>query len=353
MEQGRLNMEGPLAVPEGMDWAMFIEQRIQNVLQAALPHMVQQMSEQASIPPPRSAPPQGDDSMAPRPNTYQNEERHKESKVAKPEKFAGKKGGEVYKWFAQLRLVFRGNRSYTTGEDKVAYALSYLTGATQNWAMPILKALDEGQPHPLLQDYDAFREALLGVYGEVDRRGNAADRLTNIRQTGAVATYISTFNEHATQVNWCEQSLIDRFRADLKDDLLDCIATAETEPRTLQEWMAMATRIDDRLWTRRQHRRPMGASLAPRDYASRLRSPPTSTGPTPMELDATYSPSTAMAKTATERLEYQRQGRCWGCGKMGHIRSRCPTNPSKPLTLAATGEEGNDTRDLGKGGARD
>lgn len=59
-----------------------------------------------------------------------------------------------------------------------------------------------------------------------------------------------------------------------------------------------------------------------------------------MELDATHltQGSTALAKTPTERLEYQRQGRCWGCGKIGHIRSRCPINPSKPLSLAASSQ---------------
>ena len=65
--------------------------------------------------------------------------RGKELKVAKPDKFIGKKGGEVYKWFVQLRLVFRGKPStYNSDEDKVAYAFSYLTGAAQNWAIPIL-----------------------------------------------------------------------------------------------------------------------------------------------------------------------------------------------------------------------
>jgi hypothetical protein len=191
------------------------------------------------------------------------------------------------------------------------------------------------------------------VYGEMDRRGNAEDRLANIWQTGAVATYISTFNEHAAQVEWNEPSLIARFRAGLKDDLLNSIATAETQPRTLQEWMSMASRFDDRLWTRHQHWRPSGSTSAPREYASRFRPPSTSTGPTPMELDATYTPSMALAKIAADRLEYQRERRCWGCGKMGHIRSRCPTNPSKPLTLVATGDEGRDPKGSGKEAAWD
>jgi len=45
-------------------------------------------------------------------------------------------------------------------EDKVAYALSYMTEAAQNWAMPILQALIEGCHHDLLISYDGFREAI-------------------------------------------------------------------------------------------------------------------------------------------------------------------------------------------------
>ena len=107
-----------------------------------------------------------------------------ESKVAEPERFSGKKGNEVYRWFAQLRQVFRGKpRMYRSDADKVAYALSYMAGSTQNWAMPILQALDEERKHNLLEDYGAFREAVIGVYGDLDRRGNAEDRLARLRQT--------------------------------------------------------------------------------------------------------------------------------------------------------------------------
>lgn len=70
-----------------------------------------------------------------------------------PEKFAGKKGDRVYKWFTQLWLVFWGKPgAYPQDEDKIVYALSYMSGAAQNWAMLILQALDEGRPHHLLSD---------------------------------------------------------------------------------------------------------------------------------------------------------------------------------------------------------
>ena len=249
---------------------MFIQQQIQRVFQTAIPHIIQQISEQNSLQPPSVAPASGMQTAVPTSHgldQYRGDEAgSKELRIAKPEKFSGKKGGEVYKWFAQLRLVFRGNpQIYQSDDNKIAYALSYLTGAAQNWAMPLLQAVDEGRHHDLLVNYNKFREAMVAVYGEMDRRSNAEDRLAKIRQTGSIAGYISTFNEHAAQVDWNELSLIARFRGGLKDEILDSIATAETQPQGLQEWMAMASRIDDRLWTRRQNRRAPGHFSAPRD----------------------------------------------------------------------------------------
>lgn len=362
MEQEQLGMEpGSIAAPEGVgsEWAAFIQQQVQTVMQAAIPHLVQQITGQVQVGPPRVSPPLSSreaDRMH-RGLELGNETGYqsKESKVADPERFSGKKGNEVYRWFAQLRLVFRGKpRTYSSDADKVAYALSYMSGAAQNWAMPLLQALDEGHEHELLGNYDAFRETVIGVYGDLDRRGNAEDRLGRLRQTGSVAAYISTFNEYAAQVDWNESSLMARFRGGLKDDILDSVATAETQPRRLQDWMAMASRIDERLWGRRQNRRLQSdlsnvkvSTNPPRDVARRFQVNPGTSGPVPMELGAVRT-TTALAKTAGERLEYQRQGRCWGCGELGHVRAKCPTNPSKPLSITAV-----EFTPSGKGGARD
>jgi Retrotransposon gag protein len=344
----------PTSGEVGPDWAAFIQQQVQHVLQAAIPHIVRQITEQAAVGPrPRSP-------SNVNPGNTRFDDGVRESKVADPERFSGKKGNEVYRWFAQLRLVFRGKpRTYHSDADKVAFALSYMAGAAQNWAMPLLQALDEGREHELLEDYAAFREAVIGVYGDLDRRGNAEDRLARLRQIGSVATYISTFNEYAAQIDWNESSLIARFRNGLKDDILDSVATAETQPSRLHEWMAMASRIDERLWSRRQTRRPstdspnvkvLSSAFLPRDPVGKFQSQPVTSGPVPMELGAVRGPP-ALAKTAAERLEYQRQGRCWGCGELGHIRAKCPTNPSRPLSLAAATGSGSSVS--GKGVARD
>jgi len=307
-----------------------VQQQVQSVLQAALPHVMQQVFDQASV---RQCPesPQSSNLGADRglrdPGRYnQFKERNTESKVAPPDKFSGKKGNEVYRWFAQLRLVFRGKpRTYQSDANKVAFALSYMIGSAQNWAMPILQALDEGRKHDLLEDYSAFREAVICIYGDLDRTYNAEDHIEKLRQTGAVATYISTFNEYVAQLDWNESSLVARFRSGLKDEILDSIATAETQPRRLHEWMAMSSRIDERLWSRKQTRRlpSESSNLRNLSFSSRIlpvrpSSEPVNSGPVPMELGAVRGPL-ALAKNAAERLKYQRQGRCWGCGELGHI----------------------------------
>lgn len=369
--------QGNRVVPEevGSELVEFIQRQIQTVFQSAIPHLVQQISERATALPAQISP------STAVPSTHQDRHRvekyelgvsKKESKVAEPEKFTGKRSGEVYRWFAQLRLVFRGKpRTYQSDEDKIAYALSYMSGAAQNWAMPLLQALDEGRSHELLSNYDAFRAAIIGVYGDIDRKGNAEDRLGKIKQTGSAASYISSFNEHAAQVDWNEASLVARFRSGLKDEILDSVATAEVQPRGLQDWMAMTSRIDERLWVRRQTRRSstsysnsfpvpqMGSksqqwdsqvpTSASKDHGGRFQSTPELSGPVPMELGAVRV-TTALAKTPAERLDYQRQGRCWGCGLIGHVRARCPTNPSKPLSLSASEFEPGES---GKGTARD
>ena len=135
--------------------AEFIQQQIQIVFQPVLLHMVQQLSERVVAAPPQTL------SLATFEATRQNEHwfyRHdsaedKESKVTESKKISGKRNQEIYWWFTQLCLVFRGKpRTHVIEEDRVVYVLSYLTRASESWAMPLLQALDEGHQHELLYD---------------------------------------------------------------------------------------------------------------------------------------------------------------------------------------------------------
>ena len=150
------------------------------------------------------------------------------------------------------------------------------------------------------------------MYGDLDRRGNAEDRIGRLRQTGLVATYISTFRELAAQIDWNKSSLIAQFRGGFKDEILDLVATIECQPWGLYDWMAMASRIDERLWGRRQNRQfqldsflPKASTSILQDLVSRTQSNHGTLEPVPMELGA-IRVTTTLAKIAIERLEYQR-----------------------------------------------
>ena len=67
--------------------------------------------------------------------------------------------------------------------------------------------------------------------------------------------------------------------------------------------------------------------LSSRDPIGRPQSNLATSSPMSMELGAICG-SPALVKTTTERLEFQRQGKCWGCRELNHIRAGCPTNPS-------------------------
>ena len=76
-----------------------------------------------------------------------------------------------------------------------------MTRATQNWAMFLLQALDDEREYELLIDYNAFQDLVIAVYGDLDRRGNAEDRIGRLHQIGSVATYISAFRELVAQID--------------------------------------------------------------------------------------------------------------------------------------------------------
>ena len=82
----------------------FIQQQIQSVFQVAIPHMVQQILELAAVRPLSASPLVATRIVDPGYERAKSSESmgvvNKESKVAPPKKFSGKKGGEVYRWFA-------------------------------------------------------------------------------------------------------------------------------------------------------------------------------------------------------------------------------------------------------------
>ena len=71
------------------------------------------------------------------------------------------------------------------------------------------------------------------------------------------------------------------------------------------------------------------------DPIGRLQSNSATSSLVSIELGVICGPST-LAKIVVDRLEFQHQSKCWGCGELGHVCARCPTNPSRPLSITIT-----------------
>ena len=132
-EDSVVDTNSPVMEGVGPDWAAFIQQQIQSAFHATMPHLVQQILERvaANLTTVHSSTLMQAQGKTKNYDGTNFEE--KDSKVAAPEKFSGKRIDEIYKWFVQLRLVFRSKpHAYQLDEDKVAYALCYISGMAQN-----------------------------------------------------------------------------------------------------------------------------------------------------------------------------------------------------------------------------
>lgn len=87
-----------------------------------------------------------------------------------------------------------------------------------------------------------------------DQRMAAANKLMELCQEGAASQYGRLFRDIASPLGWDDQALMAMFYWGLKDDVKDVLCMKD-RPEKLDEYIAMAVAIDDRLYTRRLEKR--------------------------------------------------------------------------------------------------
>lgn len=81
------------------------------------------------------------------------------AKVRKPDPFDGSDPHKLDTFFTQLNLVFRSDpHRYSSDEEKVTYATSYLKGTALAWFEPDLQ--DPGSHPDWMYSYSEFRDIL-------------------------------------------------------------------------------------------------------------------------------------------------------------------------------------------------
>lgn len=157
-----------------------------------------------------------------------------------------------------------------------------------------------------------------------------------LRQRGCrISDYAIEFRTLAAESDWNQEALFDNFIDGLSDPLKDQLAPLEL-PADLESLIALAIKINKRLFERERHRCRSAHSpphqqghQSPRGRSPSLwrRSSPPKTSSTsagePMQVGRTHlSPE--------ERQRRLAEGRCIYCRQIGHFIATCPLRDSAP-----------------------
>uniref|UniRef100_A0A3B4ZJD2 CCHC-type domain-containing protein n=1 Tax=Stegastes partitus TaxID=144197 RepID=A0A3B4ZJD2_9TELE len=243
----------------------------------------------------------------------------REPNVPVPERFSGD-GGSCQAFLTQVSLVFDLQPlSYSTDRAKIAFLVSLLTGAAREWGTAVWD-----RQEAICNSYTAFKDEMKKIFDHPIQGRDASHRLLNIRQGNrSVAEFSVEFRALAAGSGWNDESLQVAFYAALHDSIKDELATWD-ETTSLDETIALATRIDTRIRERRRERSQRTDPPRLRPVPSQVvsPSPPHSSDPEPMQLGRTQL-------SAKERKHRRDTNACMYCGKPGHFLAACPLRQEK------------------------
>jgi hypothetical protein len=239
----------------------------------------------------------------------------KEPKITLPEKFDGARAN--YRGFInQLRLAFQMSPSrYGTDAIKIATVGSLLNGDALAWYNPFIEQPAKHQV--ALSSWANFFLALNSAFADPDMECAAEAKIRTLRQGRTAAiTYASKFKQTAADLTWNDTALISQFKSGLSESVKDMMVYQDPLPTTLENFINLAIRLDNRVFERdRDKRRGADTPVPPRTN-------PAHNGPVPMDIDALKTRRGPLSpEERTRRFNNQL---CMFCGETGHFKYNCP-----------------------------
>jgi hypothetical protein len=227
----------------------------------------------------------------------------------------------------QVKINLTLNPStYPTDHSKSIYLISLLKGPAFQWASPLFE-----QDAEILKNFDAFCETLSTIFQQPGEIQTLKNKLAELHQgSESVTTYAGEFRQISSLLDWNESALIHMFHRGLNERVKDILCAHET-PTTLNDMMALAIRIDQRL----------------RERLATIPSHPPSiprTTPSPASTIPHHKPSEPINEKGGDlsqlwnKLDPRQQrylhrvlhNLCRYCGSADHHVNNCPDKPGKP-----------------------
>ena len=240
--------------------------------------------------------------------------------------FSGVRGKseDLAAWVFQAEQMFL-MADVDDDEMRVAYAGQALTDHAATWFFSRRK---DGAPNRLTT-WEAFKAGLRSQFQGTDTYKQAKDRLYGLTQgKDSLQKYTDQFLQlHTIVGDLSERELMFLYERGLKPALQREVL--RSDPKSFSEMLELVERLENIFSQTQSDWKPARPLREAPDPAA------SQAGQAPMELGAMQH-GRPQRKPESDRLpseEHKRrmeQNLCYGCGKAGHIRRDCRTNPSKP-----------------------
>jgi len=175
-----------------------------------------------------------------------------------PDTFDGSDPHKLNHFLFQCRLFFHANPlQFSTDEEKINFAMTYLSSVVQDWFKVALQQEDLSYAQPWLFTWHLFVEELRVHFGLSDPVGDAANLINNLHMKPGdkISTYNVELMWYAAQLNWDDTVLYHCFYQGLPNCLQDLIANREQgKPISFHAMYQLAITFDNRYWERNHER---------------------------------------------------------------------------------------------------
>ncbi|KAH7558668.1 reverse transcriptase [Bipolaris maydis] len=270
-----------------------------------------------------------------------NEKPIKKPKMATPDKYDGNREG--LRTFLTTIELYCGYNDVPNDAEKILMANTHLKGKAASWMQPYVEdfLLDinnkgtKDETRTLFSSWANFKEEMGRIFGEVDAESQAEKAISRLRQTKAVSAYTAEFKQLQARINWDDSALRTVYEAGLKENIKDELVHYD-KPRDLYSLIELATRIDTRLWERKEAQKGYKPG-PPFANTRRYRNNKDHDGDTYMTgkvQDKSKDKNKTRGKFNDGLSKEERQKRydskaCLRCGEVGHFRRDCPKNEVK------------------------